>query len=290
MSAVDKLRRRARRSFVYSLARSTQVHLRNLQDSSRAFPSFIVIGAHKAGTTSFYKNLTTHPQIWPAWTKEVHYFDQPKRRSLNWYTAHFPTERELADIGGITGEASPSYCLFPHLPKMIHQCLPKCKFIMLLRNPVDRAYSAHQYNVRGGMTDISFEDWIERDFTRLADRVIDRDLFSEFLSADRSLEDVPLALLRGVYVEQLNFWHAVVPKDQLLLLNSADYFADSAAVLRSVSTDFLNLDDHQFEYRKTRTEARSYSKVDEAAAQRLEEFYRPYNAKLTNYLGRDFGW
>ncbi|KUJ78097.1 hypothetical protein AVO45_09060 [Ruegeria marisrubri] len=249
-----------------------------------------MIGAQKAGTTSFYKNLATHPQILPAWTKEIHYFDQAERPSLDWYRAHFPTERELADIGGITGEASPSYCLFPHLPKMIHQCLPTCKFIFLLRNPAQRAYSTYQYNIRGGMTDISFQDWIDRDFARLAGRAIDQEMFAELLSGGHSLENVPLALLRGVYVEQLKFWHAVVPKDQLLVLNSADYFANPASVLRSVSTDFLKLDDHRFEYRKTRTEARSYPKVDEAAAHRLEEFYRPYNKKLTAYLGRDFGW
>ncbi|WP_170576230.1 sulfotransferase domain-containing protein [Ruegeria atlantica] len=290
MSATDKIRRRLRRSFAYSLARGAQLHLRNLRSNTRALPNFIVIGAHKAGTSSFYKNLTTHPQIWPAWTKEVHYFDQSEPPPLSWYRAHFPPERELSAHGAITGEASPSYCLFPNLPALVHQCIPRCKIIMLLRNPVTRAYSAHQYNLRGGMIDLSFEDWIERDFTRLDGRIVDQGIFEEFMSVPSALEYVPTALLRGVYVEQLKFWHAVIPQDQMLVLNSTDYFADPPAILRSVATDFLGLDDHQFEYRKTRTEARSYPKINEAAAHRLEEFYRPYNEKLTSYLGRDFSW
>lgn len=73
---MDKARRRPRRSPAYTLARSLQLQLRNLRDPDRPLPAFIIIGAHKAGTTSFYKNLAAHPQIGAAWTKEVHYFDR----------------------------------------------------------------------------------------------------------------------------------------------------------------------------------------------------------------------
>ncbi|WIY27740.1 sulfotransferase domain-containing protein [Parasedimentitalea psychrophila] len=290
MSALDQVRRRLRRSFAYSLARNAQLHLRNLMDKSRVLPSFIIIGAHKAGTTSFYQNLTSHPQIWPAWTKEVHYFDRSPLPPLSWYQAHFPPERALAAEDGITGEASPSYCLFPHLPELIRHHMPQCKFIMLLRDPVARAYSAHQYNSRGGMTGISFEDWIDRDFRLLDGKPVDAGRFAELLSKSNSAERTPLALLRGIYVEQIKLWHRVFPPEQLLILNSADYFSDPPALLRSVAGKFLGLRDHPFTYHKTRTEARRYPQMRPETAQKLRTFYRPYNETLANYLGRDFGW
>lgn len=286
---MDKARRRLRRSPAYTLTRSLQLQLRNLRDPDRPLPAFIIIGAHKAGTTSFYKNLAAHPQIGAAWTKEVHYFDRTPLPPLSWYRAHFPRARELAE-GGITGEASPSYCLFPHLPELIRSRMPQCKFIMLLRDPVARAYSAHQYNSRGGMTGMSFEDWVERDFRLLAGRDITQETFAGLLSGSASAERIPLGLLRGIYVEQIRRWHAVFPPEQLLILDSAEYFADPPALLRSVATGFLGLRDHRFSYRKTRTESRGYPGMQAETAARLRAFYRPYNGRLETYLGRSFGW
>lgn len=290
MTVMDVARRTLRRSIAYKVARSTQLQMRGLQDPARPLPSFVIIGAHKAGTTSFYKNLTTHPQILPAWTKEVHYFDRNPLPPLSWYRSHFPSRRELSEVDGISGEASPSYCLLPHVPKLVRQHMPDCKLILLLRDPVARAYSAHQYNSRGGMMDLSFEDWIERDFRLVGDADISASRYASLLSNSNPAEKLPLALLRGIYVEQIKLWHAAFPKEQLLILDSAAYFGDAPGTLRNVARDFLGLRDHDFGYRKTRTEARSYPKIPGKAADRLRAFYAPFNARLYDYLGRDFGW
>lgn len=289
MTAIDRLRRRLRRSPAYTLARGTRLRLRSLS-GPRALPDFLVIGAHKAGTTSFYKNLCTHPQVFPAWTKEVHYFDRRPLPPLGWYRAHFPARRQLAAARGITGEASPSYCLFPELPELVRRHMPQCRLIMLLRDPVARAYSAHQYNLRRGMAPVSFEDWIERDFRRIGGRHIGAEEFAALVADPNPAEHAPLGLLRGIYVEQIKFWHAAFPPAQLLVLDSAEYFADPPALLGRVARDYLGLEEHAFAYRKTRSEARAYPRIAPETAERLRGFYRPYNAALEAYLGRSFGW
>ena len=153
--------------------------------------------------------------------------------------------------------------------------MPDCKLILLLRDPVARAYSAHQYNSRGGMTGISFEAWIERDFQLVGDADITADRYAALLTKSNPTERLPLALLRGIYVEQIKLWHAAFPADQLLILDSSEYFGDAPGTLRHVARDFLGLRDHDFNYRKTRTEARSYPKIPTETAERLRAFYAP---------------
>ena len=117
MTVMDVARRTLRRSIAYKVARNTQLQMRGLQDRARPLPSFVIIGAHKAGTTSFYKNLATHPQILPAWTKEVHYFDQDPLPPLSWYRAHFPSRKELSEVDGIS----------PARPAPPTACCPMCR-------------------------------------------------------------------------------------------------------------------------------------------------------------------
>jgi len=109
----DALRRAVRQSGAYAAVRSAKLEARTLLSSERALPNFIVIGTHKGGTSSFYRNLCTHPQVFPAMVKEVHHFDRDPIRPERWYRGHFPTKAELQAVGGITGEASPSYSVLP---------------------------------------------------------------------------------------------------------------------------------------------------------------------------------
>ena len=89
--------------------------LRVATGNLRALPDFVIIGAARAATTSLYRYLVRHPQIVPARTKEVHYFDIYYAKGLRWYRAHFPTTgglRRLTRKTGerhITGESSPYY-------------------------------------------------------------------------------------------------------------------------------------------------------------------------------------
>lgn len=289
MSAVDVIRGKIRRSIVYDAVRGAQLRLRSVGEE-RSLPSFIVIGAQKAGTTSFYANLTQHPQIFSAWTKEVHYFDQKPVPKLWWYKAHFPRQSELKAVDGITGEASPSYSVLPQVPNLINEVLPACKFIFLLREPVARAYSAYQFNARRSVGYGSFEDWIERDFRFLERAGGSIETVRNLLSQPNHIEKGPVGLIRGVYIEQLKNWRSVFPESQILVLDCADYFANPSKTLTYVAEDFLQCRPHEFLYQKTRSEQRLYDKIDPRIASKLRDFYKPFNHQLYEYLNRDLGW
>src|SRR4051794_32568362 len=123
----------------------------------RMLPTFLISGAQRCGTTTMYKTLTTHPQVLPAVLhKGGHYFDTSDPRRPGWYRGHFPTERAAARVattaGGrvITGESSPYYMFHPLAGRRIADDLPGARMIILLRDPVERAYSAYTHEAARG--------------------------------------------------------------------------------------------------------------------------------------------
>ena len=89
----------------------------------RTLPDYLIIGAQKAGTTSLYDYLQSSPDIRPALTKEVHFFDRNFQRGPAWYRAHFPLSSATRDW--VTGEASPYYLLHPRVPSLYTDCYLK---------------------------------------------------------------------------------------------------------------------------------------------------------------------
>ena len=140
----------------------------------RLLPDFLIIGTQRGGTTSLYHYLQAHPCLQATTTKEVHFFDRKYHKGLMWYRGHFPTVWEKACAqqvqkqAFVTGEASPSYLFHPHVYKRVAQALPQVKLIVLLRNPVDRAYSQYYHSIELGHESRSFEEAIRDEQERTA--------------------------------------------------------------------------------------------------------------------------
>ena len=96
-----------------------------------------------------YRYLLQHPQFVGAINKEVHFFDYRYDKGLPWYQSMFPIRSNLPE-GTITGEATPFYMYHPLVAARLAESLPEAKFIVLLRNPVDRGLSHYYHNVRRG--------------------------------------------------------------------------------------------------------------------------------------------
>lgn len=109
-------------------------------------PDFMIIGSPRCGTTSLYKYITFHPQILAAANKEICFFSEHFNKGLAWYQAHFPPPIDPGHF--LTGEATPTYFTHPLAAERLHECLPKVKLIVILRNPGDRAFSHFQMLVR----------------------------------------------------------------------------------------------------------------------------------------------
>lgn len=118
---------------------------------------FIVVGAQRAGTTSLFKYMETHPQLYIPPEKECPYFNDDERfsRGWGWYISEFFNG---APPDQLWGTVTPHYMIDPHVPERIKGTLPSVKLIALLRNPIDRAYSHYRMSVRRGYETRSFED------------------------------------------------------------------------------------------------------------------------------------
>lgn len=245
-------------------------------------PHFIIIGTQKGGTNSLYQYLCQHPRILPATGKEIHFFTLHYDRGWDWYRSQFPP---TADGRLLSGEGSPYYLFHPHVPRRLYEGCPGVKLIVLLRDPVDRAISHYYWEVRLGCEPLSLEEAIAAEPERLL-------LETEKLLADPSYYSFNhqnyTYLSRGIYVEQLQRWMSVFPREQFLILRSEDLYADPETTVNRVF-EFLELPEHHPSH-YNRYNAGNYSPVPEPIRRQLRDYFRPHNRRLAQFLGWDLGW
>jgi len=264
---------------------------RVLTSPIRVMPDFLIIGAAKCGTTSLYSYLIQHPCVAPAFKKEVYFFDDKFRRGFTWYRSQFPTcfekyyARQIGRKDFVTGEATPCYLFHPHVPKRIFERIPKVKLIVLLRNPVNRAYSYYNMKVRQGYETLSFQEAIEREQQRLCgelEKMLEDENYFSFNRQHYSY------LSRGIYVDQLKTWVNFFSEEQFLILKTEDFYRDPSKVFKQV-LEFLSLPSWELkEYKKLNYVP--YPKMDATTRKCLIEYFEPHNQRLYEFLGVNFGW
>ena len=183
-------------------------------------PTFLVIGAAKAGTTSLYHYLRQHPQVFMSATKEARYYwsewrDAPEQPPPAITT--FAAYRRLFDGAGegqAIGEASPQYLTSPTAPGRIAADLPGVRLIVSLRDPVERAYSSYLGRRCGG---------------------------SEGRAPADALSPGSYYVRTSLYAEALRRYLALFPRPHLKVLLFEDLCGDAAAVMRDLFA-FLDID------------------------------------------------
>lgn len=267
--------------------KETLLTSRLLISKMHPLPDFLIIGAMKAGTTSLYHNMVKHPKIIPALWKEIYFFDSRYSKGLDWYRVHFSirSQKRLGEFARITGEASPSYLYHPHAARRVREHLPDVRLIVLLRNPVNRAYSHYQHEViRGGETR-SFEEAVEQEEALLSGE-LDKIMKDEHYYSKNYMRRSYLN--RGIYVDQLKTWMHYFDREQFLILRSEDFFENQPSVLQRVY-DFLDLPDWQPDTLR-KYGSRGYSRIAESTREWLVEYFEPHNQRLYEFLGADLGW
>jgi hypothetical protein len=262
-----------------------------LTSRGRMLPDFLIIGTQRGGTTSLYKYLVQHPNLSHALTKEIRFFDLNYQRGLPWYRSRFPSRRrreasrQRGGSGLVVGEASPDYLFHPLAPARVAHDLPEAKLIVLLRNPIDRAFSHYWHQFKRGHEVLTFEQAVAAEPDRLAGE-LDKVLADPtYVSYERHHHSY---LARGIYVDQLAAWMELLPRDRFLIERSEDLFQDPPAVFKRV-LEFLGLPDHHLTEYET-FNAFSSGEMDPALRARLGEYFRPHNERLEGFLGREFGW
>jgi len=210
----------------------------------RLEPSFLIVGAQRCGTTSMFNALAQHPAVVPPlFHKGVHYFDVDFARGARWYRGHFPTRAWAAHRAvaagrpPVTGESSPYYMHHPLAAGRLAAALPEVRLIVLMRDPIERAWSAYKHESARGYEDQPFEVALDLEPSRLDGEV-------ERLVADPSYRSHShqhqAYVTRGRYADQIRRLHRHVDADRVLLVESERFFADPAPTYLSV-LDFLGL-------------------------------------------------
>ncbi len=278
-----QLAHRARVAAGQAAARPTQ--------GLRSMPDYLIIGGQRCGTTSLHNYLIQHPGVLPArFTKGVHWFDVAYDKSSGWYRGHFPLDalrRQAADrlhYRPVTGEGSPYYLFHPEVPRRVLQQIPDCRMIALLRDPVERAWSAYHHEQKRGFEDLSFEAALDAEPRRLAGQ-------AELLAAPdgHSYDHLHHAYVaRGRYAEQLGRWFDVFGRDQVLVLFTDDLEQRTVEVVSRVQ-EFLGLPviapDVGRQWNKQHN-----STLEPRLADRLREAFAEPDRQLAELLGRELPW
>jgi sulfotransferase family protein len=177
-------------------------------------PTFLIIGARKAGTTSLFSYLEPHPEVFMPPGKEIHFFSEHNwARGLDWYRSQFSASRGAKAIG----EASPGYTqypLFKDVPERIARVLPDVRLVYVVRHPVDRLVSTYRQDVHS---------WGER-------RPI-----------DEAVLDVERHLSGSMYALQIERYLAHFSREQLLVITSDELRTRRVETLRRLYA-FLGVD------------------------------------------------
>ena len=261
----------------------------------RPLPDFLIIGTKRGGTTSLWRYLIQHPlvpRLFPAWnTKTSHYFEENYGRGEAWYRSHFPTVRQRDALssryGGPVkaGEAAPLYMFHPLAASRVAALMPSVRIIVLLRNPVERAYS-HWKERRGeGVEPLSFREALAAEKERTAG---ERERMISDPSYFSTAYDWYTYRERGCYLDHLQQWLSLFPPAQLLILPSETFYRSPAASYAEICS-FIGLPPHELPSYDVHND-RPSGGMDDDIREELTAFYQPHNAALESRLGMTFGW
>jgi len=273
-------------------------------------PEYRIIVVTKGGTSTLHDMLLKSQQVMEAYRKELHYFNSgafppgtvmPFGMTMSklWYRGFFPNfiyKRFVSQWRGckmVAGEATPNYLYDGHAPSRIKTMLPNVKLVVILRNPVDRAYSEYQMNLRTKDESMTFEDRI-----------------CQSMRAGYGIVD------HGHYANHLKRWFEHFDRERLLILTTDELKADRQAIIAKM-TDFLGIERFDIEHKdgvhhnkhrgnvhqdKTAKNgviwnagtgvmnAGVYQPMDPGTRKMLVDHYRLHNERLRTLLKRDFDW
>jgi hypothetical protein len=181
-------------------------------------PTFLGIGVQRGGTTWLHTLLSSHPDVYmPTRRKEIRFFEKYYDRGLGWYSTFFCPPEQAGNYKAI-GEISTQYYDSEECPQRIFSALPDSKLIIMLRHPVNRAYSHYGFVVQ------------RRDF---------RGSFKEFIAAR------PKSLEKGYYSRYLGNYLRYFDRSRILALLFEDVFVDVSKTQKTIA-DFLEIDAAKF--------------------------------------------
>ena len=263
----------------------------------RPLPDYLIIGAHRAGTTSLWTYLHEHPCVsvnFPRLqgVKGVRYFDENYARGIGWYRSHFPTAayrgylRRRHGTRALAGDASSYYLFHPAAAERAARVVPDARIVVLLRNPIDRAYSHWQRERRDGKEPLErFDEAVAAEPERLAgevERILNDDRYYSYAHENFSY------IAQGLYLDPLRRWFEHYPRERVHVELSERFSREPQAAYERV-LNFLGLPSLELRDARPRNTVAA-EPLDPAIRQQLSARLAPHNRRLEEFLGIELGW
>jgi len=233
---------------------------------------FFIIGTQRSSTTFLYTLLDLHPEVCmakPLMPEPKFFLDSEKvKRGKKYYREHYFLDHNKK----VFGEKSTSYIEFPETYERIQSFFPDAKYIVLLRNPVDRAVSNYFFSVKNNLeTRTLNEVFIEKKSPPELEKVLSVSPFDY--------------LKRGNYVEQLQPWVENCDKNNLLVIVQEKLVKNILPEFSRLCA-FLNLSvDFDTDFSAEKVNASEEYSIPKEIRRVLGDYYTPYNRKLEELLG-----
>lgn len=265
----------------------------HLTSNYRISPKFFIIGVQKGGTTSLCQYLQSHKQIIPPQRKDIYFFNNETNYSkgLKWYRAHFALGlyKELYDkwnrVDAMTFDGTPNYFDQEGSGEKIKTHFPNAKIILLLRNPIDRAWSNYQMAKRFGFETLSFEESLKLEDIRLQEG----QKLLETTGEHNYIHQRLTYKKKGLYTNYIDEWIMNYKPENILILSTEEFEIHTKSVYQKIC-EFLEISvDHNCHFLKY-NEGKYQVKMIEKTRQELQEYYKPFNESLFKKININFGW
>ena len=259
-----------------------------LTGSIRVLPDFLVIGAKRCGTTSLFYHLPEHPCISKSPHDNMGFFNDNFHLGVNWYKSFFPTiftrNKIKSEFGKFLAfDVTTTYMEEESTANNVYQIKPNMKIIVILRNPVDRAYSQYHLNLREKAEKRSFEDAMEENMNELNKESYERYEIKPKFSVEENNY-----LKKGLYAQQLRHWLNIFPMESMLILSTEEFESNQQVIYNKIF-EFLNIS--QFEVKNTeKMEKGSYPQMKSETRSLLLDYFRSYNKELFRLIDKKFDW
>ena len=267
-----------------------QRHIFAITGFIRVIPDFLVIGAKRCGTTSLYQHLSEHPCISRSPHDNIGFFNENYHLGINWYKSLFPTvfykkKMESKNKQCLFFDVTSTYMEEELTAKNIYEVNPNQKIIVILRNPVDRAYSHYHVNVKEKSEKRSFEDAVFEEMNRIkSERIIQNKNKNLRVFTPNNIH----YLKKGFYALQLKSWFKIFPREQILVLSTEEFQEDQNLIYKKIF-DFLNIPNMKIKSIE-KMEKGNYIPMKHDTRNLLLDYFRQCNHELFELINSEFDW
>ncbi len=235
--------------------------------------SFLICGTQKGGTTALDAYMRCHPEICMAKNKEVHFFDNEEifagtKPDYSVYHACFSPSGEQ-----LLGEATPIYMYWQDAPRRIWEYNPDMRIVVLLRNPIDRAFSHWNMERARGFEDLSFWEAIRQERIRCREALPLQHRVYSYID-------------RGFYAEQIRRLWRFFPEEHVLAIKSEDLRLAPVETLNRI-WQFLGVSQHEVTASKNEHAGNYAERMDLQAKEYLMKVFEYPIRELERLLGWD---